>query len=372
MQIPGLIAPYREIGVSAALSEPLLDVDVREGDIVHAGQALAHLETDDLQAQLVASERVIAENRAHLSQTAYSASAVTVQDTTSIRSARASLAQANVALTGALADLRRYESLVTQGYLPEQTVDQQRTTVSSDRQAVSAAQATVDAAQGSAAANGNGRAAGAQHDQIVAAQAAVDSAIASTVQLQRQIARATIVAPMDGIVEAVNANPGEYPSGRQLFTLEDSAHVYALLPASSAQAVTITRGAAASITTSGPRGWHGSGVVDAVLDQLQPGTTNFTVKVLVANPQGRLHAGMPIRGVVNLPRLAGIAIPSSAFVDEDRTSVYIVRDATVHEVPVAEIGSAGSQSIVTGVDPGTRVIQNAQATTVADGDRIRF
>ena len=371
LRIAGVITPYREVGVSSSLAEPLTEVDVREGDRVTAGQVLARLETDDLQAQLASAERVVAENRARLSQTGYNTGAVVVQNAADVRSANAALRQAEVNFAGAQADFRRYLGLTQSGYLSEQTLAQQRTTVASDQQAVAAARAALRAAQANEAANGNGRAQGEQQAEIAAAQAAVDAAAASAAQLERQMARATIVAPTGGVVEAVNANPGEYPAGRQLFTLEENARVYAVLPASTAQAVRIVPGAAATITTNGPDAEHFAGTVEAVLDQIQPGTTNFSVKVIVPNPEYRLHAGMPVIGLVALPRIPGVVIPISAFTSDDRTAVYAVRDDIVQTVSVHEHGDNGTSAVVTGLSAGERVVTDAQSTNVAAGDRVR-
>jgi RND family efflux transporter MFP subunit len=375
MQIAGVIAPYRQVAVTANLSEPLSEVDVVEGDRVRAGQVLARQLTDDLQAQLVSSERVVSEDEARLSQTTYSTTATTGQNLSAVASARDTLRQAQVTLSGAETDLRRYAALVTSGYIPAQTVDQQRVTVESDRQAVAAARASLEAALINNAANGNGQNAGAQQQDIAAAQQAVDAANASVDQLKLEIARAVITAPVAGVVESVNANPGEYPSGRQLFTIEQNDKVYALLPTSTAQVLSVHRGAGATveINTSqqaNPQYHKDRGTVDAVLDQIEPGTTNFTVKVLLDNADAHLHAGMPVNGFVDLPPTHGIEVPMTAFIDDTRTTLYTVDDDVVHQKTVNEVAEDGANAIVTGVANGERVVANVSTITVGNGDRV--
>ncbi len=376
VQIAGVIAPYRQVAVTADLSEPIAEVDVVEGQQVRRGQVLAKLLTDDLEAQLASSERVVSEDEARYAQTAYQASATTVQNSASVVAARDALHQAQVNLAGAETDLHRYELLDAQGYLPAQTLDQQRVTVATDQQAVNAARATLASATANDAANGNGQNAGAQRQELEAARAAVDAAQASVNQLELEIARAVIVAPVDGTIDSVNANPGEYPSGRQLFTLEQDAQVYAVLPASTAQVLSVRRGAGASVEvntsySANPQ-WHKDrGVVDAVLDQVEPGTTNFTVKVLVDNADHHLHAGMPVNGYVDLPPLHGIIVPVTAFIDDTRSTLYTVDGAVVHQKAVAEVGDDGANAVVTGVSPGELVVKNVTAETVGNGDRVR-
>ena len=139
IQLAGVIAPYRQVAVTANLSEPLSEVDVVEGQRVRAGQVLARQLTDDLQAQLVSSERVVGEDAARLSQTLYTAVATTAQNSTTVTAATEALHEAQTNLSGAQTDLKRYQSLASQGYLPAQTLDQQRVVVATDLQAVAAA-----------------------------------------------------------------------------------------------------------------------------------------------------------------------------------------------------------------------------------------
>jgi membrane fusion protein (multidrug efflux system) len=260
--------------------------------------------------------------------------------------------------------------------LPAQTLDQQRVVVLTDQQAVAAAQATLASARANNAANGNGSNSGAQQQDIEAARAAVDAAQASVAQLKAEIARAVIVAPVSGVVDSVNANPGEYPSGRQLFTIEQNTDVYAILPASSAQVLNVKLGAGASVEVntsySANPSWHKDpGRVEAVLDQVQPGTTNFTIKVLVHNADGHLRAGMPVTAFVDQPAVHGVVIPMTAFIDDTRSTVYTIdRDGVVHQQAVAEVADDGTNAVVTGISAGTVLIKNVNNTTVGNGDKV--
>jgi hypothetical protein len=110
--------------------------------------------------------------------------------------------------------------------------------------------------------------------------------------------------------------------------------------------------------------------VTAVLDQLQPGTTNFSVKVLVSNADGHLHAGMPVTAVVDLPAVRGIEIPVTAFVDDTRASVFAVENGVVRTVAVHEVQDDGTNAIVTGLTAGTLVIKDVESVDVGNGDRV--
>jgi HlyD family secretion protein len=367
LQIAGVIAPFRQVGIGADLSEPIGDVDVQEGDRVRRGQTLAHLITDDLEAQLVSAQRSTAENVQRYAQAGYQVNATNAQDEAAIRSAQAVLHQAQVNLNGAQTDLKRYEALEAQGYLASQTVDQQRTSVASDAAAVNSARASFNQAVANAQADGRGNTAGVQQAELESAREAADASQATVEQLRRQIARALIVSPIDGIVDAVNANPGEYPSERQLFTIEQISSVYAILPTSTSQVVQIPTGAPASVEVSGTTRTT-FGKVAAVLDEVQPGSTNFTVKVLVPNADGYLRGGMPVTGDITLPAVSGIELPVTAFIDDTHTSVYVVAGGVVKTTAVREVKDDGTNAIVTGVQAGDRVIGNVDTANVGNGD----
>ncbi len=369
LQIAGVVTPFRQVGIAADLSEPIGEVDVEEGQHVRAGQTLAHLITDDLEAQLSSAQRTVAADVARYSQAAYQTGATNAQDDAAVRSAQSTLHQANVSLDGARTDLKRYEALEAQGYIAPTTVDQQRTTVAGDVAAVDSAQAMLNQALANARANGRGNTAGVQQATLQSARAAADAGQATVEQLRRQIGRAAITSPLDGIVDAVNANPGEYPSGRQLFTIEQISSVYALLPTSSAQVVQIRNGATVLLAAPGAT-IKDRGRVVAVLDALQPGTTNFTVKVLVPNADGHLHPGMPVTGTVALPVVSGTEIPVSAFVDDTHTSVYAVDGGVVKSTNVQELKNDGTNAIVTGLAAGTTIVNDVDSANVGNGDRI--
>ena len=57
-----------------------------------------------------------------------------------------------------------------------------------------------------------------------------------------------------------------------------------------------------------------------MLGQVQPGSTNFTVEVIVPNQGNRLQSGMAVTGTITLPTVTGIGIPTAAFLDDSHTT----------------------------------------------------
>lgn len=308
-----------------------------------------------------------AEYRAKTSQTAYSGRLAIGQGGDAVRVARATLAQAEATLAQAQQLLGR-EQQVAGSYLPVSTVDQQRTLVATDAEAVRSARASLTSAEQNVTVNG-GPVAGLQAANVAGARAAAGSAAAQATLLERDIARATIRSPIDGFVINRNLNPGEYPSGRQIFTLQETAHVYAVLSSSSNQVFRVHEGAAASITRSGGGRGSFAGTVSAVLGEATPGSTNFTVEVDVPNQRRALVSGMPVTGRVALPHVAGIEIPQTAFLDETHGSIMAVESGKAKQLDVTEQATDGKHAIVGGLPAGTQVIADG-TSGVASGQTV--
>jgi multidrug efflux pump subunit AcrA (membrane-fusion protein) len=358
--IAGIVAPLQNVAISSSLSEPAERVMVNEGDHVRARQVIAILDTSDLRAQLEAQLRTAASDDAKVAQAKYTAQLNFGQNPQQVTQARAALAQAQHTLQLDTLTLERDRQLVAQGYLQQQTYDQARTTVSNDEAAVRSAQAALNSAITNLEVNGTPRQ-GLQAANIASASADAAAARASANQIRAMIARAAIVSPVDGIVVNRNLNPGEYPNGRTLFTIQELSNVYAELNASSSDVFRIRNGAPLTLKAGGDQsGKVYTGKVVAVLGQVQPGSTNFTVKALVRNPGDVLQAGMPVTATIALPATAGIAIPATAFLDDTRSSVMVAQHGVAKLRHVRELASDGTTAIVSGLPAGARVISDGQ------------
>jgi HlyD family secretion protein len=360
VQIAGIVAPYQNVSISSALSEPTDSVSVIEGDIVRDGQVLAVLDTTDLRASLEAAQRSAASDDARVSQTQYQAQLNIGQGSDQVRNARATLLQAQQTLKLDQVNLQRYQTLLDSGYVSQQQVDQQRTTVHNDQQQVLSAQASLQSAVLNSNVNGNYQQ-GLQAANVASAQADAASAHAQADQIQASIDKALVTSPVDGVVVNRNLNPGEYPGSRTIFTVQQLDPVYAELNASSEDVFRIRRGAAVSVAVAGVNTSSYHGRINAVLGQVSPGSTNFTVEAILANPGYRLKSGMAVTGTIDLPVVTGIGVPTTAFLDDSHESVMVVNaDGTAKVAKVEERGSDGKTSVVTGIARGTRVISNGQ------------
>jgi HlyD family secretion protein len=356
----GLIAPYENVAIQSDLTEPADTVNVQEGDHVRKGEVLAQLDVADLQAQLQSDLATAQSDAANTSHTVYSGSQAITQGNTGLNSAVANLARDQRVLA-------RDTALFHDGYVSQQQYEADQATVRDDQAAVQSAQATVQA-------NGsNLTAPGLQQSSIAQAKAQEQVALAQAQQVRVSIQKATIVSPIDGVIVNRNLNPGEYPGTREIFTIQQVSPIYAILRGSTDQIAGIFPGAAATIQTDGVSGSKKfAGSVVGVLNEIQPGSTQFQVKIVLQNPQEVLRPGMAISGNVNQPEAHGVMVPTTAFTDDNHDHVQIVQsDDTTKTVAVTEVASDGKNSIVKGVNAGTRVISNGQSS-VGDGEKVSY
>ena len=355
----GLIVPFQNVQITSTLVEPADRVLVQEGDHVSKGQLIAQLDTQDLQAQLQSALGTAASDEAKTKSTTLQAGLTIVQNGNTINSGQAAVRQAQQTLATDRVNLARDAQLMKQGYLAQQAYDQQATVVANDQQAVRAAQVTLQNTITQVQTNGT-TSSGLQGANVAAAKADEQTALGAANQLRVQIAKAAITSPIDGVVVNRNLNPGEYPGTRQIFTLQQTNKVYAVLNGSGGQIVGVRTGSPVYIVSSDRATLHGTAAVSAVLDQLTPGSTNFIVKAVLPNPGDQFHSGMVVTGRVSRPTTRGVRIPRTAFVDDTQTTVQTIAGGVIKTLPVTLVAEDGKNAVVQGLHPGEKVVINGQ------------
>lgn len=367
--LSGTIAPLQNVGITSTLSEPADEVNVQEGDRVRKGEVLAQLDTADLRAQLAADIAGAQSSRAKATQTYDQAGLTIAQNSNTVNAARAAVRQSQVTLSNDNLTLQRDAALLKQGYIAQSQYDLQATTVKNDQQAVQSAQVTLQNDVSQVKTNGS-TSSGLQGANVAAAQADVQTALAQADQVRVQIAKAAIVSPIDGVVVNRNLNPGEFPGTRTIFTVQETDHVYAVLNGAGSQVVGVRNGSSVDVTSDLLPGKHTRGTVVGVLNAVQPGTTNFVLKVLIDNGRNLLRPGMVVSATASLPGASGIRVPITAFLDTTSSSLQVVHDGLAQTVHVTMIAADDKNAIVTGLPAGAVVISNGQLG-LADGQRVQ-
>ncbi|AZS80604.1 MULTISPECIES: HlyD family secretion protein [Achromobacter] len=203
-----------EIDVATKLAGRVQEVLVAEGDFVTAGQALARMQIDTLNAQ---REEARAQHQQAINNAA-SASAQIAQRESDKLAADAVVVQRESELDAARRRLARSETLSKEGASSIQELDDDRARVRSAQAAVNAARAQVNAAQAAIQA---ARAA------QVGAQSAVNAALATIARIDADITDSELRAPRAGRVQYLVAQPGEVlGAGGKVLNMVDLADVY--------------------------------------------------------------------------------------------------------------------------------------------------
>ena len=203
-----------EIDIATKLPGRIEDILVREGDFVTAGQPLARMQLETLEAQR--DEAFAMRQQAEHAVTA--AQAQVALREADVAAAQALVGQRESELDAAQRRLARSETLSREGAASIQELDD-------DRARVRGAQATLAASKAQTAA---ARAAvEAAKAQLVGARSSVRAATASINRIEADIRDSELRAPRDGRVQVRVAQPGEVlGAGGRVLNLIDLSDVY--------------------------------------------------------------------------------------------------------------------------------------------------
>jgi len=332
--------------VAAKTSGRIREITVREGDHVKAGQVVAVLDDEQVNArvqqeqsnversearlrfsrqQIAVLQAQLEQSRLGVNQARVDAEGRVSQAQAVVASAEASLAKAEADYRQACADEERFTTLADQGDVPARDGEHARTTAQAHKAVVEAARKQVDAARGALLAtkanldNPAIRAAQAAsvEQQIMQAQSDIQSAEAEVARSRAQLQEAEanrsdlqIVAPFEGTVATRSAEPGEIVSpGTAILTILNPGQVYlrAFIPEGEIGRVR-TGQLARVFLDSNPQQ-----PLEATVARIDP-QASFTpentyfrddrirqvvgVKLQLTNPQGFAKPGMPADGEV--------------------------------------------------------------------------
>ena len=203
-----------EIDISSKLPGRINEILVKEGDYVKAGQKLADMQIQTLDAQLKEAEARLQE--ALNAQASMKAQVALRQSDKS--TAQAVVLQRKSELDAAQKRLNRTSAIAKDGAISAQELDDNRAQVNSARAAVTAAQAQVGSAQA---------AIDAARAQSIGSESSVKAAAASVARIQADIDDSQLLAPRDGRIQYRVAQPGEVlGAGGKVLSMIDLSDVY--------------------------------------------------------------------------------------------------------------------------------------------------
>lgn len=332
--------------VAAKTAGRIREITVREGDHVKAGQVVATLTDEQLNARVTQAQSAVTQAEARLqaarqqvavlqaqleqsrlgiNQSRVDAEGRVSQAQAHVAAAEASLARAEADHKQVAADAERFVALANQGDVPAREGEQARNNFDAHNAVVLAARKQVEAARGALLAakasldNPAIRTAqtAAIEQQIRQAQADIQSAEAEAARHRAALQEAEanrndlqIVAPFAGLVATRSAEPGEIVApGSAILTILNPTQVYlrAFIPEGEIGRVRTGQAARVYLDSNAKR------PLEAVVARIDP-QASFTpentyfrddrirqvvgVKLQLANPQGFAKPGMPADGEV--------------------------------------------------------------------------
>ena len=168
----GKVFPEIEVKISPDISGQIVELNVQEGDTVHKGQVLAKIYADIYSSQRDQAEAVVAQSQAQ------------------VANSQAQLGALKATLDQAEAAYKRQKTLLDQKVISQSEFE-------TAQQAYESAKANYIAAQSGIKAN----------------QASVLNAMAGLTSANKDLQRATITAPMDGVISLLSVKLGERVAG---------------------------------------------------------------------------------------------------------------------------------------------------------------
>jgi HlyD family secretion protein len=312
----GKIDAQRKVDLSANIMGQIVNLAVREGDVVKKGTFLLQID----QKQLAASAR---------------GAAASLQALFSDRDA------ARATAVAAQHDFQRAQANFAQKIIPAAELDRAR--------------AGYDSAQAN----------------VAAIEKRIDSARANVAAAQDTLSKTTIRAPMDGVVTALPVEEGEVAvigtmnnPGTKLLTIADMSVVEAVMEVDETDIPAVKVGQRATVTVDAYPNKTFNGIVTEVGSspiQRNPGAgteaVNFEVKIQIENPPPGVRPGFSASAdIITGTRSKAVAIPIQALVvrekpgsaksakPQDEEGVFVVDKGAVKFAPVST-GLAGESNI---------------------------
>lgn len=209
-------ADAKEIDINSKVAGRVVQLNVKEGDTVKAGQLLAIIDQRDLLTKKAQAEASIKTLEAQQTQASYTTTMQSGTTQSALGQAQAAQQKAETSLRLAQADNERYASLLDSGAVSQQVYDQYRT-------AYEAAQAAYDqSAQAVEQANSGLMTTDVNKANEAAVAKKLEQAQAALQEIEVSLSETEIRAPFDGIITEKYIEEGSMIStGTPLVAVQD-------------------------------------------------------------------------------------------------------------------------------------------------------
>lgn len=364
----GSVVPRQTVNLSPKTAGRIAELYVEQGDRVKQGQVIARMENADVAAQLIQARANVAQTKARLAELrAGTRTEEIAQAKSNLTQIKTQVAQASTRADLARERVRRNQSLMAQGAISADRLDEiindERSTIA----ALEGARAGVQQASERLEQLRNGT----RPEQVAQARAQVDEAVGRVRAYEVQWSDSFVRAPFAGIITQKYATAGAFVTPTTTASSTTSATSTSIIALAQGLEV-LAKVPEVDIRQIRP-GQQVEIVADAYTDQTFKGTvrlvapeavveqnvTSFQVRVAITSGLNTLRSGMNVSlSFLGSPIRAALVVPTVALVTRDGQSGVLVpgedRKPTFHPVTLGPTVGDRTQ-IFKGVRPGERV-----------------
>jgi RND family efflux transporter MFP subunit len=258
------------------------------------------------------------------------------------------------------AEFERISSLVAEGALSKQSLDQ----VIRDRDA---AKAALNSARQQVIAN---------EAAIRETEASLDQAAAEVQSVEEDLKDTTVKAPIAGIVADLAVKQGDYvEAGDTLTTITDNRSLEIDLPIPVEYRDRLRSGLAVELRNYATEVVIAKGTIDFISPTVDATTQSILAKAKVQNPDGTLRDSQQVEARIIWSENPGVLVPTEAIVRfGGQTFVFVAKNQegkTIAEQRVVELGDlqGNAYQIVSGLSAGEAIVISGMLN-LADGVTI--
>lgn len=333
VDVVGTLTPKSQAEVKSEVPGKLTDVLVTEWVRVSRGQPLARVDARELDTGVDRAKAGVEAARA------------------AEESAKALVLEARVAAERAEREYQRLVQLKEAGLATQQSLDDGLTARDASKARIASAQA-----------------------QVAAARAQVGVVAEDVRNAQTRLSKATIRAPMNGVISERLVSVGDSTGDRALFRIVDPTVLELTVSVPSRELTAVRVGQPLTFTTDAVPGQVFTGKVMHVNPSADPADRSVRVSAEVPNASERLKGGLFVKGRIVTGRRTGIEVPRSALLGWDAGAghAYVfVADRGVARRRAVRTGAASEDrvEISDGVAAGEAVVTRG-AFNLKDGDPL--
>jgi HlyD family secretion protein len=381
IKVNGLVQSIRKINISPSTQGRIMELFVREGDRIQAGQAIARMDDEQLQAQVSQYEAILDRSQAQLAERlAGSRQEEVAKAEADVIRSEARVQEARSRLQLATEKLNRRQILQKEGAITREALNESQVDVRNAEDNLTQTQASLAISQQDLARQRSGFRA----EEIAQTRSQVAEANAQLQSFQIQLNNTLVRAPFGGIITRRFTDVGDFVAPTTSASSSDGATSASIAELSSgleveakvpeANIAGIKQGQSVEVRSDSYPDQVFKGQVQSIAPRAvkENSITSFRVKVKLETGLEQLKAGMNVKlAFIAEPIQNALVVPLSAVVTQKdgQRGIWLLDANREIRFQLIRLGSEnGSQAqILEGLKAGDRILISPPANQIIPG-----